>query len=89
MKSDKFRLTAGMAVHWHPSVGPALLADSILVGEKGSEMLTPLENWPQLKVGVKGSRVVCPAILQQPIPAGRAGGTPLSNLGFDGDSVLG
>jgi hypothetical protein len=55
-----------MAVHWHPSVGPALLGDSVLIGENSTEILTPLEDWPKFIIAVKGTTVHCPEILRQP-----------------------
>jgi Xaa-Pro aminopeptidase len=61
-KSD-FQLVAGMPVFWHPSVGPAPMGDTILVGKSGFEWLTPTENWPRLAVEVKGGLVHCPGLL--------------------------
>ena len=45
--NSEFRHEAGMAVHWHPSVGPALVGDTILVTDNGFELITPSENWPE------------------------------------------
>ena len=53
-----------MAVHWHPSVGPALLGDSVLIGENSTEILTPMQEWPKLIIEVKGTTVNCPEILR-------------------------
>lgn len=64
MKSQ-FVLAAGMPVHWHPSVGPALAADTILVTESGPELLTPMEVWPRLTVDVKNSSIHRPDILRR------------------------
>lgn len=83
---SEFRLTSNMAVHWHPSVGPVGLADTILVGEKGAELLTPMEEWPPLAVEVKGTRIDCPAILRRPISGD--GRPSSSDFDLDGDSVL-
>ncbi|NOX53953.1 MAG: M24 family metallopeptidase [Planctomycetes bacterium] len=66
---SRFRLAAEMPVYWHPTVGPCLVADTILVGSprtkshKGFEILTPPGRWPTVKVEVKGVPIVCPAIL--------------------------
>jgi len=57
---SEFRLTAGMPVFWHPSVGPALTGDTFLVGESHFELLTPTEQWPTLTVNVKGMPIACP-----------------------------
>lgn len=64
---SEFRLAPGTAVHWHPSIGPAIAGDTVLVGEKGTELLTPTENWPKLTVEVKGSRIECPEILRRDV----------------------
>ncbi|MCH7987730.1 MAG: M24 family metallopeptidase [Planctomycetes bacterium] len=61
-----FRLGDGMAVHWHPSVGPALLGDSVLIGKNSSEILTPMVDWPKFVIEVKGTTVNCPEILRKP-----------------------
>lgn len=61
-----FPLCSGMAVHWHPSVGPAQLGDSVLIGENSTEILTPMEDWPKLIIEVKGTTINCPEILRKP-----------------------
>ncbi len=60
---SKADLTSPMAVHWHPSIGPALVGDTILITEKFSELLTPMETWPKITIKVKGRKMKCPAIL--------------------------
>jgi Xaa-Pro aminopeptidase len=62
---SEFRLAPRMAVHWHPSVGPAAAGDAILVADDGFEVLTPMENWPKITVEVKGSAIHCPDILRR------------------------
>jgi hypothetical protein len=47
----------------HPTVGPAVAAESILTLPDGFEMLTPPEQWTTLEVNVKDSTVKCPGIL--------------------------
>jgi Xaa-Pro dipeptidase len=66
MPASEFRLGDGMAVHWHPSVGPALLGDSVLIGENSTEILTSMEDWPKFIIEVKGAPVNCPAVLRKP-----------------------
>ena len=56
-------LAANMAVHWHPTIGPAKLGDTILIAENGYEPLRPTEGWPQLGVAVKGVSIECPDLL--------------------------
>lgn len=58
-----FPLKSNMALHWHPSVGPAVMGDSVLISERGIELITPCEVWPKLTVQVKQTPVVCPDIL--------------------------
>ncbi len=60
-----FVLQPGMALFWHPSVGPALVGDTMLIGANGLEMLTPMEQWPMSKVDVRGSTILRPDILQR------------------------
>jgi Xaa-Pro dipeptidase len=58
-----FPLKAGMAVHWHPSVGPAVMGDTVLISERGIGLITPTEEWPVLTVQVKQTPIGCPDIL--------------------------
>jgi ribosomal protein S28E/S33 len=46
-----------MAVHWHPTVGPTQVGDTMLVSETGFELVTPPTDWPALSVTVKGKPV--------------------------------
>lgn len=61
--ASEFTLLPRMAVHWHPSVGPAQMGDTILVSEEGPELLTIATDWPMLYVTVKGKPVYVPDIL--------------------------
>ncbi|MFO1045663.1 MAG: hypothetical protein U0941_28105 [Planctomycetaceae bacterium] len=63
MPNSEFRLMSGTPVFWHPSVGPVLMGDTILVGERGIEVLTVSSDWPVVPVLVKGTTVGVPAIL--------------------------
>jgi len=68
---SSFRLDAAMPVFWHPTVGPCRVGDTILVGsprtrsQRGFEILTPVDNWPTVRVDVKGVPIVCPGILRR------------------------
>jgi Xaa-Pro dipeptidase len=62
---SEFRLLPGMMVYWHPSVEMAAGGDTILVHEKGFELLTPAENWPTVAVNVKGKTIHCPGVLER------------------------
>lgn len=64
--TSQFQFTAGMPVCWQPSVGAAMPADTILIKPKGFEVLTPMENWPQVEVDVKGVKIPRPDVLIRP-----------------------
>ena len=61
--SSEYRLSAGVPVFWHPSVGPVMAGDSVLVTPSGSEILTPAKDWPTVPISVKSAAVPIPAIL--------------------------
>lgn len=63
--NSEFTLQPGMAIFWHPSVGPVSIGDTILVGATGLEVLTPTDQWPMTKVDVKGTTILRPDILQR------------------------
>ena len=63
MPTSEFRLSAGTPVYWHPSVGPVLMGDTVLVTTRGTEVLTTSADWPVVPIIVKGSNVDVPAIL--------------------------
>lgn len=56
-------LATNMAVHWHPSVGGAMLGDTILIAENGYEPLGFVEGWPRMSVAVKGCSIECPDLM--------------------------
>lgn len=56
-------LAQGMAVHWHCSLDGVSLGDTILVGDEGGHVLTKPEQWPTLRVAVKGQPVSIPDML--------------------------
>jgi Xaa-Pro aminopeptidase len=62
---SEFRLSTRMPLHWHPSVGPAVAGDTILVANRQFELLTPTQDWPKLHLEVKGSPINCPDILRR------------------------
>ncbi|HEX6984174.1 MAG TPA: M24 family metallopeptidase [Planctomycetaceae bacterium] len=61
--TSEFVLAAGMPVHWHPAVGPALTGDTVLVRDGSPELLTPSDDWPQVTVTVKGEPITRPDVL--------------------------
>ena len=60
---SQLKLAAGMPIFWQSSIEQAMSADTILVGEKGFDVLTPMENWPVVKVDVKGVSIQRPDVL--------------------------
>ncbi len=64
--TSQYRLSTGVPVFWHPSVGTALGGETVLVTSKGPELLTPATDWPQLSIAVKGAEVLVPGILELP-----------------------
>lgn len=65
--NNDFSLQSGMAMFWYPSVGPASIGDTILIGPKGVEVLTPTSQWPMSKVDVKGVPILRPDILKRTV----------------------
>lgn len=63
LPTSEFRLSAGTPVYWHPSVGSVLMGDTVLVGERGTQILTASSEWPVVPILVKGTPVGVPAIL--------------------------
>ncbi|MEX0585515.1 MAG: aminopeptidase P family protein, partial [Pirellulales bacterium] len=45
MPSSEYRLSPGVPIFWHPSVGPVMAGDSVLVTPSGAEILTPAKDW--------------------------------------------
>ncbi len=59
-------LTAPAAVYWHPTVGPAMAGDTVLVQHNSIQFVTTRNLWPTLTVQVKSRSVPCPGILRIP-----------------------
>jgi len=62
-------LTAPTAVYWHPSVGPTMVGDTVLIQDRSAHFLTARSDWPTVQVQVKGRTVPCPGILRIPSSA--------------------
>ena len=62
---ENVSLQQGMAIVWHPSIGPATLADTLLITPNGGELLTPMENWPRVRVRVRSTAISRPGILRR------------------------
>lgn len=61
--NSDYLIQAPTPVFWHPSVGPALVGDTVLCRESSNEILTASTSWPQIPVKIKGRDVACPGIL--------------------------
>ncbi|MDA0835330.1 MAG: hypothetical protein O2955_10120 [Planctomycetota bacterium] len=61
--NSSFKLKPDTAIWWHPSVGPAMVGDTILVNSHGFEVVTPSNEWPMIRVDVKGIPYLFPDIL--------------------------
>lgn len=64
--NSEFKLKTGTPVFWHPSVGPAMTGDTILVEEDNTILITPMEQWPTAKIMVKDHQIALPDILILP-----------------------
>ncbi len=63
MPNSEFRLSPGVPIFWHPSVGPVLMGDTVIVTKDGTEVLTPPSEWPTVPISVKGVSINVPGIL--------------------------
>ena len=58
-------VTAGQVYAWNPSITGTKSEDTILVGERGNDVLTAIPGWPSLKVELDdGQKLARPAILE-------------------------
>ena len=57
-------VAVGQTYAWNPSITGTKSEDTILVGEKGNEVLTTISGWPSLSATVDGQTMARPAILQ-------------------------
>tara|TARA_R110002095_G_scaffold209879_1_gene196721 strand:- start:1838 stop:3001 length:1164 start_codon:yes stop_codon:yes gene_type:complete len=64
--NSEFKFTPRMAAFWHPSVGPAMTGDTILIEEDQTILITPMEQWPTAKIMVKEHQIALPDILILP-----------------------
>ena len=52
------------AFAWNPSIRGVKSEDTILVTEKGYEIITDDPGWPKIEINYKGKKIARPAILQ-------------------------
>lgn len=57
-------VSVGQVYAWNPSITGTKSEDTILVGDKGNEVLTSIDGWPTLTVAVGGQEHTRPAILE-------------------------
>ncbi|ODT97911.1 MAG: peptidase M24 [Planctomycetes bacterium SCN 63-9] len=58
-------LEADMPICWNPSVGPTRSEDTVVVDNRGYEVVTSAQNWPAVEVAVKGFIISRPGILER------------------------
>lgn len=61
-------LPAHTALRWSPSVNSARSEDTVVIDDRGYEVVTEAQNWPKLEVTVKGFPMTRPGILERPRP---------------------
>lgn len=59
------RLANGTAVCWCPSVNASRSEDTVVVDDRGYEVVTEAQNWPKIEVQVKGYTLPRPGILER------------------------
>ncbi|MFH1301475.1 MAG: M24 family metallopeptidase [Planctomycetota bacterium] len=64
--NSEFKFTPRMAAFWHPSVGPAMTGDTILIEQDQTILITPMQEWPTAKIMVKENQIALPDILILP-----------------------
>jgi antitoxin VapB len=55
---------AGQAFAWNPSITGTKSEDTIIVNEMGCEIITAMEDWPQIPVQMEGQLIERPAIVE-------------------------
>jgi Xaa-Pro aminopeptidase len=58
-------LAPNMPICWSPSVGPARSEDTVVVDERGYEVVTEAQAWPKVEIIVKGFPMLRPGILER------------------------
>jgi Xaa-Pro aminopeptidase len=58
-------LQPNTAICWSPSVSSARSEDTVVIDERGYEVVTASQDWPQLDVSVKGFTMPRPGILER------------------------
>jgi Xaa-Pro aminopeptidase len=58
-------IETGTPFCWCPSVGPARSEDTVVIEDRGYEVVTEAQNWPKLDVIVKGFNMTRPGVLER------------------------
>jgi Xaa-Pro aminopeptidase len=58
-------LASNMALSWSPSIGAARTEDTMVVDERGFELVTAAQDWPLNDIAVKGFLIPRPGILER------------------------
>lgn len=58
-------LGCDIALCWSPSVGSARSEDTMVIDQRGFEVVTEAQAWPKLEVAVKGFTIARPGILER------------------------
>jgi Xaa-Pro aminopeptidase len=59
------KLAAGTALCWSPSVEAARSEDTVVIDQRGFEVVTEAQSWPKIEVMVKGFPIPRPGILER------------------------
>jgi Xaa-Pro aminopeptidase len=65
MPEGTLGLTHGLPLAWSPSVGAARSEDTVVIEERGFEVVTEAQRWPKLEVTVKGFPIHRPGVLER------------------------
>lgn len=65
MPESPWQLPSGLPISWSSSVGSARSQDTVVIDERGYEVVTAAQNWPKVEVLVKGVSFTRPGILQR------------------------
>jgi Xaa-Pro aminopeptidase len=65
LPDSDFLLRPDLALSWSPSVGSARSEDTVVVDQRGFEVVTEAQRWPKLDVLVKGFNLPRPGILER------------------------
>lgn len=65
MPESTWQFPSGVPLSWSSSVGPARSQDTVVIDDRGYEIVTGAQHWPKIEVLVKGVSITRPGILQR------------------------